>query len=222
MCNVIVTEDMAFSSRPKRQQVLDSLFIGSFDPVIYDHTYVKTTANDVTMYETKGTISEDTIFEVVDDHGITQRRKNIIATADLAGTGLTFRAPVQFMSVVEPTARDALYETDAVIDHLLHHENTAPFVALKFAQRFGTSNPSTHYIQTIAEAFRTGEYVYSDGSSPHITYGQGQYGDLAATIAATLLDREARSVLLEDDPSHGGLKEVRPNCVCILLSWSND
>jgi hypothetical protein len=34
---------------------------------IYDHTYVKTTANDVTMYETNGTVSVDTIFEVVDD-----------------------------------------------------------------------------------------------------------------------------------------------------------
>jgi uncharacterized protein (DUF1800 family) len=112
-------------------------------------------------------------------------------------------------------------ETDAVLDHLLYHENTAPFVALRFAQRFGTSYPSSYYIQTIAEAFRTGEYVYSDGSV-QTTYGQGQYGDLAATIAATLLDREARSVLLEDGPSHGGIKEVRPNCVCILLSWSNN
>ena len=34
-----------------RQQVLDSLFIGSFDPDIYDHACVTTTANDVTMYE---------------------------------------------------------------------------------------------------------------------------------------------------------------------------
>ena len=80
-------------------------------------------------------------------------RKNMIATADLAGRGLTFRVPVQFMSVVEPTERDALYETDAVIDHLLYHENTAPFVALHYAQQFGTSNPSPHYTQTIAEAF---------------------------------------------------------------------
>jgi hypothetical protein len=37
--------------------------------------------------------------------------------------------------------------------------------------------------------------------------GRGVYGDLAATVACTLLDREARSVVLDADPIHGSTKE---------------
>ena len=47
--------------------------------------------------------------------------------------------------------------------------------------------------------FSTGAYkgkVYS-----------GQYGDLAATVAAILLEPEARSVMLDYDPTFGRLRE---------------
>jgi len=40
-----------------------------------------------------------------------------------------------------------------------------------------------------------------------ITFGSGQYGDLAAMSAAILLDREHRSVSLNHDPWHGNLRE---------------
>ena len=35
----------------------------------------------------------------------------------------------------------------------------------------------------------------------------GSYGDLGAAIAAVVLDREARSVLLDHDPTHGAIRE---------------
>jgi cullin-associated NEDD8-dissociated protein 1 len=38
-------------------------------------------------------------------------------------------------------------------------------------------------------------------------FGSGKYGDLAATIAAVLLDREARSVELDLDAANGQLRE---------------
>lgn len=38
-------------------------------------------------------------------------------------------------------------------------------------------------------------------------FGAGSYGDLAATVAAIVLDREARSVILEADPAFGSLLE---------------
>ena len=56
-----------------------------------------------------------------------------------------------------------------------------------------TSNPSPRYVRTVVEAFRTGTY---DG----VTYS-GKYGCLAATTAAILLDREARSSEVMMDPS---------------------
>ena len=62
-----------------------------------------------------------------------------------------------------------------------------------------TSNPSPRYVRTVVEAFRTGTY---DG----VTYS-GKYGCLAATTAAILMDREARSPEVMMDPHHGLLRE---------------
>jgi uncharacterized protein (DUF1800 family) len=77
-------------------------------------------------------------------------------------------------------------------------DNTAPFLAYQFIQRFVGSNPSPRFIATVATAFRDGEY---EG------FGSGKYGDLAATFAAVLLDREARSVELDMDAASGQLRE---------------
>ena len=91
------------------------------------------------------------------------------------------------------------YETEAIIDHLFYHKNVAPFMATRLIQRLTTSNPSPRYVSTVANAFKAGAY---NG----VTYS-GRYGDIAATIAAVLLDREAISPILDADPSHGGLRE---------------
>ena len=93
----------------------------------------------------------------------------------------------------------AEYETEALIDHLLEHDNTAPFVAYRIIQRMVTSNPSPRYVEAVALAFTTGSY----GGHRY----SGAYGDLGAMVAAVLLDREARSSLLDADPRHGGLRE---------------
>ena len=77
-------------------------------------------------------------------------------------------------------------------------------MAVRFAQRFGISNPSPRYITVLAKAFREGEYKDNDSGT---VFGTGVYGDLAAMTAAMLLDREARSVVLDADPAHGSLLE---------------
>lgn len=93
---------------------------------------------------------------------------------------------------------DAQYETDAVLDHYFYHDNTAPFIALRLIQRLVSSNPTPRFIESVATAFRTGMYL---------SFGTGQYGDLASTVAAIFLDQEARNVLLDDDTSSGMLRE---------------
>lgn len=54
-------------------------------------------------------------------------------------------------------------------------------------------------MRAVTSAFKTGAY-------DRITYS-GRYGDLAATVAAIVLDREATSPILDADPSHGGVRE---------------
>ena len=97
---------------------------------------------------------------------------------------------------------DAHYETEAVIDHMFYHKNTAPFIAVRLIQRFGVSNPSPRYIHDVANSFISGIYRIQD-----VDFGTGDYGDLSATVAAILLDREGRNSLLDVDFSHGGLRE---------------
>jgi uncharacterized protein (DUF1800 family) len=83
------------------------------------------------------------------------------------------------------------HKTDAalerVLDSLLSHPNTAPFVAKRLIQHLVTSNPSDAYVARVSAAFATGSYAV-DGRN----FGAGQPGDLAATVAAVLLDGEAR------------------------------
>ena len=75
-----------------------------------------------------------------------------------------FRNPPHFVSLVDPTLRDAYHETDAVLKHYLHHDNAAPFIAKQLLKRFGKSNPSPQYVKTVATAFRDGSYVWADGT----------------------------------------------------------
>ena len=108
---------------------------------------------------------------------------------------------------------DAQYETEAVLDHYLYHDNTPPFIALKLIQRLVTSNPNPRYIQTVANAFKTGTY-----DAGGISFGTGKYGDLASTIAAIYLDRAARDVLLDADIANGSLREPILKVLALMKS----
>lgn len=47
--------------------------------------------------------------------------------------------------------------------------------------------------------------AFKDGTYEGI--GDGKYGNMKAMVAAIILDREARSVNLDADPTHGSFKE---------------
>jgi uncharacterized protein (DUF1800 family) len=119
---------------------------------------------------------------------------------------------------IDPETRDAYYETEAVLDHVLHHENTAPFLSSLFIQHFGISNPSPRYVETVARTFQTGSYEWTGGIQ-NISIGDGKWGNLAATVAAIVLDREATSVVLDADPSNGSLLEPVQKLLKILRSF---
>lgn len=67
-------------------------------------------------------------------------------------------------------------DLELLIDTLIAHPNTAPFISFRLIQRFTTSNPSPEYIRRVAEVFRDN--------------GQRKSGDLLAVIKAILTDSE--------------------------------
>ena len=147
-----------------------------------------------------GRIGPGTIFTVVRNGTFVVHLANTEAIVHVAGH--LFRNPPHFVSFARANAasRDAEYETEALLRHFSSHQNTPPFLARRLIQRLVTSNPSPRYISAVAHAFATGSY-----SAGGASFGGGAYGDLGAAVAAILLDREARSVELDSDPTHCGL-----------------
>ncbi len=86
------------------------------------------------------------------------------------------------------------------LDIIFAHQNLAPFVSRQLIQRFVTSHPSAQYINRVANAFETGTYQFSDGTR----VGNQVRGDLKATLAAVLTDKEAR-----DTPTNASFGKVK-------------
>lgn len=105
--------------------------------------------------------------------------------------------------VTAPGGRSAQQGLEAVLDSLMAHPNMAPFIGRQLIQFFVTSNPTPGYVRRVAQAFSSGRF--SDGSG--LPIGSGQAGDLRATIAAVLLDPEARTDAASDDSRFGRLRE---------------
>mmetsp|Transcript_19333 Transcript_19333/g.27328 ORF Transcript_19333/g.27328 Transcript_19333/m.27328 type:complete len:1758 (+) Transcript_19333:76-5349(+) len=219
LCNVDVLEEAVFTgaSLPSRDDILLSLHVGAVNPDTFDAgTYsLASSINGVNVYMKDGEplLGIDTIFKVIDDNGIEKFLKNMKSTVKIVGESYNFRNPVHFISLIDPETRDAYHETDAVIKSIFYHPNTAPFVSRGLIQKFGISNPSPRYISAVANAFKTG--LFSFGG---IQFGSSKYGDLASTISAIILDREARSAVLDADPAHGSLREPLLKVVSFMRS----
>jgi uncharacterized protein (DUF1800 family) len=91
------------------------------------------------------------------------------------------------------TAADPMGDLNRALDVIAGHPNVGPFIGRQLIQRLVTSNPSPAYVGRVAQAFNTGRY-----QSGAYSVGTGQRGDLRATIAAILLDIEARTVPTSD------------------------
>ncbi len=104
--------------------------------------------------------------------------------------------------VTLPAARSAPQALERVLDSLMAHPNIAPFIGRQLVQHLVTSNPTPAFVQRVAQAFNAGRYVDPASGS---AFGAGIKGDLAATVAAVLLDAEARSV--RPGPDAGKLRD---------------
>jgi uncharacterized protein (DUF1800 family) len=82
-----------------------------------------------------------------------------------------------------PAGQSAEQDLSAALNIIFNHPNVPPFVATQLIEKLVTSNPSPAYVQRVAQAFSTGTFN---------SYGSGKRGDMQATIAAIVLDPEAR------------------------------
>jgi len=195
---------------------LKKLQIGAYNPQLLNLKFKTETDGIILHHESKEKkFQTSSVFEVQDNFGVTHYLLNVQSTVKVKGTKpkYSFRNPPHFLSLHDSEARDAQFETDAALDHYFFNENTAPFVARNLIQRFGISNPPPNYIKTVATAFFSGTYEWKA-----LTFGSNKYGDLAATIAAILLDDESRSVILDADPSHGSFREPIVKIISIMRS----
>ena len=230
LCGVKVTDTPAYTDIkkiPTADKLLSSLFIGapapSNEPGVY--TQCKTCAKQagVTVYirgssGSAAELKETALFAIDTGKGKMAYLMNRVSmvgvgsSADGKSTLFHFRNPPNLMpgvGEVWPTAvgwnrhkmrKDMVTnEIDALISHVFYHDNTAVFVARKLIMRLVTSNPSPRYIKTAATAFTTGTYNGRTFS--------GQYGDMKATVYAVLLDREARTSMLDNDRTFGRVRE---------------
>lgn len=83
---------------------------------------------------------------------------------------------------------DPVGDLNTALNTIFNHANVGPFIGRQLIQRLVTSNPSPAYVFRVAQAFDMGRY-----QSGQYIVGTGQRGDLRATVAAILLDPEART-----------------------------
>jgi cullin-associated NEDD8-dissociated protein 1 len=185
ICRTVMVDTSAvFSQVSTVDDIMSKLKIGAPDPRLFDiGTYHLCTAPKCSLQTYKlyfrsvvtsdakipNAFNADTIFEVPTQTG-SIFLSNTKSTVHI-GSGYSFRNPPMFNSPVDPTQRDGLYETDAILQQYVNHPNTAPFIATKLIKLLVSSNPSTRYVKSASDAFSTGEYV-SDGQS----FGSGRYG----------------------------------------------
>jgi uncharacterized protein (DUF1800 family) len=105
-----------------------------------------------------------------------------------------------FLGASVPAGQSAEQELDTVLTIIFNHPNLAPFVSKQLIEKLVTSNPSASYVNRVASAFSSGTFQ---------SYGTGKRGDLQATVAAILLDPEARrgDSPTTADPGDGKLRE---------------
>ena len=84
-------------------------------------------------------------------------------------------------------------DLEKALDSLFYNENVGPFICRELIQRLVTSHPSRDYLYRVVQAFNDN--------------GAGVRGDMKAVIKAILLDYEARSPALLDEPTFGKQRE---------------
>jgi len=109
---------------------------------------------------------------------------------------------VKFLTTSIPGGTPGNEKRKIALDALFNHKNVGPFIGRQLIQRLVTSNPSAAYVARVAA-------VFADN-------GKGMRGDMAATVAAVLLDDEARGPAGLQSKTFGKLREPMVR----LVQWA--
>ena len=110
--------------------------------------------------------------------------------------------------VVLPAGQSAEQDLDDALNNIFHHPNVAPFFAKHMIRQLVTSNPSNEYIQRVASAF--------------VDDGNGNRGNIAAVVVATLLDQEALTGDKDDPDTFGKLREPLVRLVSLWRAFDGN
>lgn len=113
-----------------------------------------------------------------------------------------------FLGSTIPAGQTGMQDIDSAIDIIFKHPNVGPFLATRLIQRLVKSNPSSGYIQRVANVFNRNE--------------SGVRGDLESVVKAILLDDEARSCNDLNSSSAGKLREPVIRMAHASKSMPND
>ena len=108
---------------------------------------------------------------------------------------LGYEAEAKALASSSPLVKQAL-------DAIFAHPNLGVFVGRQLIQHLVTSNPSPGYVGRVSAAFNAGRF-----QSQGVSFGDGARGDMKATLAAILLDSEARDASAATASSYGKLRE---------------
>ncbi len=108
-----------------------------------------------------------------------------------------------FLNTQIPAQTDGATSIQLAIEGIFNHPNVAPFMARQLIQRFTTSHPSPAYIERVASAFETGQFIADNG----VSFGSASRGDLTATLAAILLEPSLFLPTSEATTSAGKVRE---------------
>jgi uncharacterized protein (DUF1800 family) len=89
-----------------------------------------------------------------------------------------------FLGTIVPENTGADASIGIALDTIANHPNVGPFLSRQLIQRFTASSPSPAYVARVNAAFESGVYEAPNGRR----FGTGTRGDLAAALAAVLLD----------------------------------
>ncbi len=97
----------------------------------------------------------------------------------------------KFLGVTIPAGTDGPTSLKIALDTLFNHPNVGPFIGRQIIQRMVTSNPSPAYVERVARMFN------DDGT--------GVRGNMKAVFTQVLMDPEARSPqVIDNPPPHWG------------------
>lgn len=114
-----------------------------------------------------------------------------------------------FLGRTIPAGTSAEASISQALDIIFEHPNVGPFLARQLIQRLTASHPEPAYVARVAAAFEAGSFTAQGGTQ----FGTRQRGDLAATVAAILLDESQFGTATHGTTDYGKVREPVLNFV---------